>query len=116
MPLPKLEDVEPLPGPFEIFDIPGGSLRQLTVVKHLVGRMVIRPRQATGPKDIVALRLFVTAADKPLYPDYYDVTAQTLIPQLLPHLEAAAGRPVRFTITKWGDRAQARFQVRVTRL
>jgi len=116
MPFPKLEDLEPLEGPFEIFELPGGSSRTFTVVKHLAGRMVIHPRAAGGAKDIVALRVWVTEADKPLYPDYYDVTAQTLIPQLLPHLESAHGRPVRFSISKFGDGPRARFQVRVERL
>jgi len=116
MALPKLEDLEPLDGPFEILDMVGGSSRIFTVVKHLAGRMVIHPRVAGGSKEIVALRVWVTEADKPLYPDYYDVTAQTLIPQLLPHLEAARGGPVRFNVTKYGDGPRARFSVRVERL
>lgn len=116
MPFPKLEDLEPLDRPYEILDMVGGSTKVLTVERYRVGSMVIRPRRSGIAKDIVALRVWVGPEDKSLYPDWYDVTAQTLIPQLLPHLESAAGRPVRFTVDKFGDGPRARFRVRVERL
>lgn len=116
MPFPKLEDLEPLDKPSEIFDIPGGTTKVLTVHRYQAGRMVIHPRRTGIAKEIVALRVWIPEEEKPLYPDYYDVTAQTLIPQLLPHLESAGGRPVRFTVTKFGDGPRARFRVRVERM
>jgi len=111
MQIPDVASVPPLAGPHEIFDLPGNSTREFTVTKYVLGRMTITPRETKIPKEIVALRVWVPNDDKPLYPDYWDVTAQTLIPQLVPPLDAAQGEPVRFRVTKFGSGPTARFQV-----
>jgi hypothetical protein len=76
--------------------------------------MTIHPRPLGAPKVIVALRVYVPSAIKPLYPDYYDITSQTLIAQLLPYLEAGNYQKKVFTVTKHGSGPDARFSLKVT--
>ncbi len=111
MELPDISKLSPLPGPFEVLDIQGNSTREFTVTRFQTGTMLIRPRDQRDAKTIVALRVYVPKEDKSLYPDYWDLTAQTLIPQVLPFLEQAQGKPVRFRVGKFGSGPTARFQV-----
>jgi hypothetical protein len=111
MQIPDVSQVPPLLGPFEVFDIPSNAPRSLTVSKWQLGSMWIKPRDSRPPRQVVALRVWVSTEDKPLYPDYYDMTAQTLVPQIVPLLEASPGKPVRLTITKFGEGPTGRFMV-----
>lgn len=114
MPIPSVTSVSPLPGPYEIFDLGDGGIKDLIITKFQVGRMTIHPRPLGVPKDIVALRVWVPPNIKPLYPDYYDITGQTLVAQLLPILEAGGYTRKVFTITKHGSGPDARFSLKVT--
>ena len=114
MVLPKIETLNELPGPYELFDLGTGGTRDLRITKFMTGRMTIHPRPEGRPKEIIALRVWVPDTIKTLYPDYYDVTSQTLIAQLLPHLEAGDYIGKRFTITKYGQGPTARFSLAVS--
>lgn len=109
MALPSLENVEILPGPYEILELGDGGKKELVIEHYRVGRMTIHPRGGAGVKDIVALRVHVPDRIKPLYPDYYDITAQTLIAQMLPVLDAGDYQERLFVITKYGTGPSARF-------
>ena len=111
MALPDVNTLTDLGGPFEILDLGDGGEIELQVTGYHVGRMTIHPRPAGYPKAIVALRVWVPEHIKPLYPDYYDITSQTLIAQLLPSLEAGGYRGRRYTIKKHGSGPQARFSL-----
>jgi hypothetical protein len=114
MPIPDIGSLEALPGPYEILELGDGGLKDLTITNYIVGKMVIHPRPQGASKAIVALRVFVPEAVKSLYPDYYDITSQTLIAQLLPYLEAGGYNKQRFTIRKTGMGPQARFSLQVS--
>ena len=116
MPFPDITTLDVLSGPYEIFDLGRGGARDLRITEYKVGRMTIHPRPAGVPKEIVALRVWVPETIKTLYPDWYDITSQTLIAQLLPHLEAGDYKRKRFTITKYGAGPTARFSLSVTPL
>jgi len=116
MPIPEITTLEPLLGPYEILDLGTGGMRDLEIRKFKVGRMTIHPRPAGAPKEIVALRVWVSARTKTLYPDWYDITSQTLIAQLLPVLESEDYLAKRFTIQKFGAGPTARFSLAINPL
>jgi len=100
-----------LSGPYEILELRDGQDVTLKVLAYEMGRMRIRPRYPGAPesKEITALRLRVSPARKVLGPPFWDVTSQTLIAQLKPHLDdlVRTGRDVR--ITAHGEAPRKRF-------
>ena len=99
----------PLQGPIEILELAPGESRGFAVLWAEEGRTIINPRDGRPPKEIPVLRLHVDPKDKPLFPQYYDVTALTLQAQLRPLVMAPGYVARRFTITKIGSGPQARF-------
>lgn len=114
MALPDVNTLTGLGGPFEILDLGDGGRIDLQVTRYQVGSMTIHPRPGGYPKAIVALRVWVPESIKPLFPDWYDITSQTLIAQLLPSLEAGGYQRKTYTITKYGSGPRARFALAVT--
>lgn len=114
MAIPDIGSLESLRGPYEILELGDGGTKDLYIEKHELGKMVIHPRPQGLTKEIVALRVFVPATVKPLYPDWYDITSQTLIAQMLPYLEAGGYGKKRFQIRKIGTGPQARFSLTVS--
>lgn len=109
----ELEDLEKLEGPYEILDLGDRGHKELRILSWKLGRMVIQPRETGVAKEIKALRVWVPKEIKPLFPDYWDITAQTLIAQLIPHLERPGWEEARFIITKYGEAPKARFSLEV---
>jgi hypothetical protein len=97
--------------PFEILELAPGESRPLTVLWAEEGRMTITPRDGRPPKEIPVLRLHVDSTDKPVPPQYLDITSLTLQAQLRPLVLAPGYVPRRFTITKVGSGPGARFTV-----
>ncbi|OGQ17411.1 MAG: hypothetical protein A2138_26870 [Deltaproteobacteria bacterium RBG_16_71_12] len=97
----------------EILELQDGETKTLIISDWTLGEMDITPRSGGGQKRIRALRLHVPADQKPIGPTYWDVTGQTLIEQMLPHLQRPDFHRRRFTVTKHGIPPTARFQLRV---
>lgn len=114
MAIPDIATLEGLSGPYEILELGDKGVKDLVILNYVVGRMTIHPRPGGIPKEIVAMRVWVPDTIKTLYPDYYDITSQTLIAQLLPILEAGDYVLKVFTIQKFGTGPTARFSVSVT--
>lgn len=114
MGIPDIATLENLPGPYEILELGDRGIKELVINNYKVGRMLIHPRPGGQPKEIVALRVWVPDTVKTLYPDYYDITSQTLIAQLLPVLERPGYETKRFGIQKFGTGPSARFTVAVS--
>jgi len=106
-----------LPGPYEILELRDGESVTLRVLDWRLGMMVIHPRTQPGvtEKRIKVLRLYVPREIKPVGPDYWDITSQTLIYQLLPYLQRPDFRALVFKITAHGVAPRKRFSVEVTR-
>ena len=99
--------------PYEILELGDGSSMSTHVVGWELGTMDLVPRDGRAPKTVKTLRLHVPAADKTHYPPYWDLTAQTLIAQLLPRLDSIVKDKKTLTIKKSGSGPGARFSTEV---
>lgn len=106
---------ELLAGPYEILELADGSSMRLAIEGFEEGTMDIKPRYPGAPdtKRIQALRLHVAPGYKPVGPSYWDVTSQTLIAQLRPHLKALAAEKKEFVITAHGKAPRKRFSLEI---
>jgi len=105
-----------LPGPFEILELRDKESITLKVRDWRLGIMRIKPRYEGAPSEKVVkvLRLYVPREVKPVGPDYWDITSQTLIYQLLPFLQTPDFRTKTFKITAIGVAPRKRFTVEVS--
>jgi hypothetical protein len=105
-----------LPGPYEILELRDKESITLKIRDWRLGIMRIKPRYEGAPpeKVIKVLRLYVPREIKPAGTDYYDITSQTLIYQLLPFLQTPDFRTKTFKITAIGVAPRKRFTVEVT--
>jgi len=116
--LPPLEELKELPPPHEILELPSGGLITFGVEGFEIGSMVIHPRYRGAPpeKKIHVLRVYVPKKYKSYFPYYWDITAKTLIAQLLPFLKRPDYKDYEFTIIKHGVPPKARFELRVRKI
>lgn len=105
----------PLLGPYEILELGDQGSLTFKPLNWVEGEVTIHPRFQDGPKTVTAIRIWVGPEVKPLFPDYYDITAQTLVAQLRPILQRADYHELVITITKFGVPPKARYQVDVKR-
>ena len=95
--------------PYDILELrPEGEL--VTRVKGFEeGPIPITPRDGRSAKIVMGVRLFVPPEDKQTAPDYWDVTSQSLKPNLLA-LAALAVQSKRYIrLHKYGSGPGARF-------
>jgi hypothetical protein len=104
-----------LQGPYEILELGDQGSLKFKPLNWTEGDVTIHPRFQSEPKTIRAIRVWVGEDVKPLFPDYYDITAQTLVAQLRPILQREDYRDLIITITKHGVPPKARYQVKVTK-
>lgn len=107
------EELRRLAGPYEILELADRESADLKIVSFERGTMEIRPRYAGAPetKEIPVLRVHVTAATKPLAPQYYDITSKTLAAQLLPFLHQPGFEKWTFRVTAYGVAPRKRFSL-----
>jgi len=100
-----------LPEPYEILELRDGEGVTLKVSGYVRGEMRIKPRYPGAPEEKVirALRLQLSAGVKTVGPSFWDVTSQTLIAQLTPHLEDLVRSGREFRITAHGEAPRKRF-------
>lgn len=108
--------LDELPGPYEILELRDKESITLKIRDWRLGIMKIKPRYEGAPpeKIVKVLRLYVPREIKPAGTDYYDITSQTLIYQLLPFLQTPDFRTKTFKITAIGVAPRKRFTVEVT--
>ena len=102
-----------LEGPYEILELGDGGTLVLHPQRWAKGTMVIHPRFQREPKTINVIRVWVPTADKPLFPDYFDITAATLVAQIEPILKRSDLLELEIAITKHGIPPKARYAVEV---
>ena len=97
----------------EILELGDEGTFEVRPISFKHGKTTIRTPKYPEGKSIDVLRLWVRPEEKMLGPNYWDITSQTLIAQLLPYFEAAEWRGKTFRITKHGVAPQARFTLEV---
>jgi hypothetical protein len=104
-----------LPQPYEILELADLQSVSLHVEGWEIGYMLIKPRYPGAPseKEILALRLKVSAKDKPYGLPVWDITAQTLVAQLRPMLERRMYEGKILKITAHGEGPKKRFTVEI---
>ena len=107
------ENLRRLVGPYEIFELADRESVTLRVTSWERGSIVIHPRYEGAPaeKEIEAMRVHLAPGVKPTPPMYWDVTAKTLIAQLMPILLERGQERYEFIVTKFGVAPKARFTV-----
>jgi len=113
MAIPRLELLEELPSPYEIFDVPPETVQEFDPQRYELGKGFIRPARAPEGVWVPILRIWVTRATKPLGAPYWDITAKTLIVTLLPVIDDWIARRLRFRARKVGIAPRARFEIEV---
>jgi len=107
------QEISPLAGPYEIFELTDRETRELRIEHWLIGYVRISTGEVPEGKSVKTLRVFVPRDIKPLGVNWYDITSQTLIAQLQPYLEAPGFEKKTFIITKYGTAPKARFSLEV---
>ena len=105
--------MERLPGPFEILELEDEGVLETRILRWEVGEVEIHPAVKPEGKWIKALRVHVPETDKDYFPFYWDITAQTLLAQLIPYLERPGYERRTYKITKHGVAPRARFTLEV---
>lgn len=122
-----------LPEPMEYLDLGHGHSIHLRVDRYIDGVATIHPRTVTNRhrrifmeqnglteppppgtpigNQVPVLRVFGTRLDKESPTKYWDISAKTLIADLLPLLIAWNGSPLTVTITAIGEAPTKRFSV-----
>ena len=101
--------------PYEVLELPDKESVTLAIHGYVEGDMDIKPRYPGAPeiKRIHALRLHVVPTYKTIGPPFWDVTSQTLIAQLRPHLKDLVAKKTPFTITAHGVAPKKRFSLEI---
>ena len=105
--------MEKLEGPFEILEMQDQEIIEFHIEKYEVGEMLIHPFYQKSGKVIKALRVHLSKEEKTFFPFYWDLTAQTLIAQVLPVLKFGNFKDKMFRIQKFGVKPRARFSLEV---
>lgn len=97
--------------PYDILELAENGFKDLTVTAFERGKMTIAPRDGRAAKEINVVRLTVPTNEKPTPPNYWDVTAQLVLPTLEATLSAPGALPKRIRITKVGTGPSSRLTV-----
>ncbi len=97
--------------PFDVLELRAEGELVTRVRDFEEGPMVVTPRDNRPPKVVQGVRLHVPPEDKQTSPDYWDITAQTVKPNLLAILPLAVQTKRYLRLHKYGDGAGARFGV-----
>ena len=97
--------------PFDILELrDGGELvTRVTAVEE--GPVTVTPRDGRNPKVVQAVRLHVPPEDKQTAPDWWDVTSQSVKPNLLVVAALAVTSRRYLKMHKYGTGPGARFSV-----
>lgn len=103
------EAITQLPGPYEIFEPAEGEAQTMRITSWEYGLMQIKTSEVPVGKEVKALRIYVSPESKPVGVNWWDITSQLLIAQLMPYLELPGFETHVYTITKYGVKPKARY-------
>jgi len=111
----RVEELTPLPPPYEIFEFAPCEPVWFHVVAYEFGRIEIAPRWPGAPprKTVAALRLHMHEEFKPFTPRYWDITPSRLVYALLPFLQAKEHERAYIEVHRTVAGPRARFSIRL---
>ncbi len=101
----------PVSPPYDILELRAEGELITRVTSFEEGPVPVTPREGRPPKVVQATRLYVPPEDKQTAPDYWDITAQSLKPNLRAILLIAVQTKRYIRLHKYGDGPGARFSV-----
>ena len=108
-----VEAAKELVGPYEILELAHCESIVLKPVSWESGRFTFHPKWMPpgGLKTVLAVRIHLDPKDKPSFPHYYDITASTLVPQVMALLTAGVPEGYGIRIHAVGTGPKKRFEV-----
>jgi hypothetical protein len=107
------QPITELPGPYEILELTDREVKELRIVDWVDGTIKISTSETPAGKIVKALRVYLAPGTKTVGVNWYDITSQTLIAQMIPYLETAGFDKKTFKVTKYGTAPKARFSLEV---
>ena len=108
-----LERLPELPQPWEFLKLGDGECVEFRIVRWQLFKAVIHPTWPGAPEEKVirVLRVWVDPKDKPIGPDYYDISSSTLVYQLMGFLSRPDFNRFRVRICAHGIPPRKRYSV-----
>ncbi len=100
--------------PMELLELNDGETLTFRVTRWEKEEAIIKPAHAPQGKVVTVLRIHVPIADKPIFPQYWDVTSKRAIAQIVPWLEKPGFERKTFKLKKLGEKPTAHFVLEVT--
>jgi len=100
--------------PMELLELEDGASLTFRVTRWEREDAIIKPAHAPQGKVVSVLRVHVPTEDKPIFPQYWDITSKRAIAQILPWLERPGFERKVFKLTKLGVKPTAHFMLDVT--
>jgi len=104
--------------PYEILELAHCEEIVLRPVDWETGRFTFHPTWMPPErmKTVTAVRVHVSREDKPLFPHYWDITAGTLVPQVMALLTAGVPEGYGIRIHAVGTAPKKRFEVSLVKV
>ena len=100
--------------PMELLELNDGETLTFRVTRWEKEETIIKPAHAPQGKVVTVLRVHVPIEDKPIFPQYWDITSKRAIAQIQPWLEKPGFQNKTFRLTKLGVKPTAHFMLAVT--
>ena len=108
-----VEAAKELVSPYEILELADCQSITLRPVRYETGRFTFHPKwmRPGEVKTVLAIRIHVPTEDKPIFPHYWDITASTLVPQVMALLTAGVPEGYGIKVHAVGTAPKKRFEV-----
>ena len=100
--------------PMELLELNDQETLTFRVTHWQKEEAIIKPEHAPQGKVVTVLRIHVPIADKPVFPQYWDITSKRAIAQIVPWLERPGFERKTFKLKKLGEKPTAHFVLEVT--
>jgi hypothetical protein len=98
----------------ELLELNDGETLTFRVVQWQKEEAIIKPAHAPQGKVVPVLRVHVPIEDKPIFPQYWDITSKRAIAQIQPWLEKPGFQTKTFKLKKLGEKPTAHFMLEVS--
>ncbi len=99
--------------PMELLELNDGETLTFRVTRWEEEEAIIKPAHAPQGKVVNVLRIHVPIEQKPIFPQYWDITSKRARAQLKPWLEKPGFQNKTFRLKKLGEKPTAHFMLEV---